>query len=445
MIRSLGARLFAAALLFLFLALLGTWLTLTHLFENHVARQAEAELQAIADTLIANLAIKGGKPVLTKEPADTRFTIPAGGRYWEIDGFDKIDIRSRSLWDTDIGDKGTMFAGSNLEILPGPSGGDLLVLTTSARFDDNGQELAVEVHAASDKSELDNALAGFRSELLGMLAITGVFLASASALQILVGLHPLKQLREAVSSLRRGETQLISMAGPSEVKPLISEINTLMTDGRSQVEKARARASDLAHGMKTPLTILAQIGETMANKGSSTLSRQIDEQVSTIRSRVDRQLALARTGTAASGAGLQVKEALQKLLKVASPLASHYGKEIVHEPSGMLAIRADMTDFLEATGNVVDNAIRHGHRKVRLVAGKHETAIRVTVEDDGPGIGDSDRERVFERGIRLDETESGSGLGLAISADILRAYNGTITLTKSELGGLAVHLDWPAL
>ena len=443
MMRSLGARLFAAALLFLFLALLVTWLTLTRLFENHIARQTEGELQAIADTLTANLSIKDGKPVLSKEPADPRFNIPAGGRYWEIDGANKVDIRSRSLWDSDIGDKGQMFAGSNLEILPGPSGDDLLVFTTTARFDDNGTEQSVEIHAASDKSELENALTGFRSELFSMLALTGAFLALASGLQIFVGLHPLRQLRRAVSSLRRGETDAIDIAGPAEVRPLITEINTLMQDGRAAVERARSRASDLAHGLKTPLTILGQLGETMAKEGRNGEAGQIAEQVSTIRARVDRQLALARSGSADRLGGLDAGIALTRLIKAATPIAERQGVALTLEISGDVIVRADMTDFVEATGNVLDNAIRHAQTRVTLHVSNAGRRVLVDVTDDGPGIGQEDRDRVLQRGIRLDEATDGSGLGLAISADILRAYGGSISLGDSAMGGLKVRMDWP--
>lgn len=443
MMRSLGARLFAAALLFVFLALLTTWLTLTRLFENHITRQTEAELQAIADTLIVNTVIVNGKPSLSREPADLRFTIPAGGRYWEIDGADGVDLRSRSLWDTDIGNHGEKFGGSKLEVLPGPSGDKLLVLTTVAKFDADGKEIATEVHAASDKGELDSALTGFRSELFGMLALTALFLSLASGLQIFVGLRPLAALRNAVSSLRRGETDVIDMAGPLEVKPLITEINTLMADGRAAVERARARASDLAHGLKTPLTILGQLGETLAKTGHVNEAGSIAEQVTTIRGRVDRQLALARSGGAEKNPQLDVGASLMRLAKAAAPIAEQAGITLNVDARENCTIRADLTDFMEATGNVVDNALRHATTCVTLSARPDGRHMRIEISDDGAGIGEADRERALQRGIRLDEHSEGSGLGLAISADILRAYGGSIDMGKSGLGGLSVQMYWP--
>jgi signal transduction histidine kinase len=277
-----------------------------------------------------------------------------------------------------------------------------------------------------------------------MLGLTGALLAMASGLQILVGLKPLGELRHAVSSLRRGEINVINLAGPEEVKPLITEINTLMHDGRQAVERARARASDLAHGLKTPLTILGQIGETIAKEGRKAEAQQIADQVSTIRARVDRQLALARTGSLDQRAGLDVELALGRLVKVAGPLAR--SAEIALEVAirGRHAVLADMTDFIEATGNIVDNAIRHASSQVVVTVTDLERSVRVDVSDDGPGIDEADRDRVMQRGIRLDEGGDGSGLGLAISADILRAYGGSISLAISDKGGLAVHMDWPA-
>jgi signal transduction histidine kinase len=276
-----------------------------------------------------------------------------------------------------------------------------------------------------------------------MLLLTGLFLLTAAALQIFVGLRPLFAVRKAVSALRQGQIKQINIKGPAEVRPLILEINSLMADNSAAVERARARASDLAHGMKTPLTILAQIGEALAGQKNKQHARQIGDQVSIIASRVDRQLALARTGTAASVTGIQMNEALQKLLKAATPLAHHAGKEISYEPHDAFFIRTDMTDFLEASGNVMDNAIRHSYKTIQMSAADLGKFVRVTIEDDGPGIAEADRTRVFERGIRLDESEGGSGLGFAISADILRAYDGTVSLARSKLGGLAVHMDWP--
>ncbi len=440
--RSLGARLFAAASISIAIALLFTWLALTRLFADYVADGYQHELQAVADTIVANLGVRDGALILNGEPTDARFEIAAGGRYWQVDGPSNFRKRSRSLWDVGINAVEPLKADSSLLLADGPSGDKVLVLRQEASLERNELEYKAVVQVAADFGEYSNALSAFRSRIFGMLLLTGLFLLGAAALQIFFGLRPLINVRKAVIALRQGHVQQIDIKGPEEVRPLITEINTLVKNNQLAVTRARDRASDLAHGLKTPLTILSQVSESLSKKGDNNSARMMDQQISTIRSRVDRQLALARTGNPGKSV-LDAADALNRLIKATKPLADASSINIeTHSPSGLL-IAADATDFLEATGNIVDNAVRHASARISLSAIKNNAAIRVTVSDDGPGIPEGERDAALERGRRLDESGDGTGLGLAISSEILRAYGGSISLGRSDMGGLSVHMDWP--
>jgi signal transduction histidine kinase len=440
--RSLGARLFAAAILFVTIALVITWLALTQLFSDFVAQEYERELQAVSDTLVANLNVKDRKLALRREPNDPRFEIAAGGRYWQVDGPSAFSKRSRSLWDTKIVTTGKAISLSPLMLADGPSGDQLLVLVQEVTLEKDGLDYRAAVFVAADYAEYAGALSDFQSQIFNMLLLTGLFLLAAAALQILVGLRPLFDVRKDVAALRHGHLSHIDRIAPQEVLPLISEINTLMANNRSALERARARASDLAHGLKTPLTVLGQISEALSNKGDKANARIMEEQVSTIRSRVDRQLALARTGNP-SNSSLDAAATLDRLIKATKPLLDANKIAIKSLlPSGF-SIAADATDFLEATGNVLDNAVRHARGHISISAKKLGAVICITISDDGPGIPEAKRNAALERGRRLDESGEGTGLGLAISSEILSAYGGSISLGVSDMGGLAVNMDWP--
>ena len=442
MIRSLGARLFAGAVLFLGVALFLTWLALSKLFQSYVNESYFRELLSVSDTIAAGISASADGLKLVREPADPRFSVPASGRYWQVEGLIEGLKRSRSLWDQELKHLEAFSANPALFYAHGPGGGDVVVLHNDVSFERGGKTFTATISVGADQAEYEAATAGFRDELVRMLGLTGVFLALASALQIFVGLQPLVRVRKAVSAVRHGASSSIEDHGPVEVRPLIAEINTLLSAERSAVERARARASDLAHGLKTPLTILAQIGETVEKSGNAEQAIRIRDQVDAIRSRTDRQLALARSGVRGA-MQLDAGALTAKLANVVAPVAGARGVRLENRIEAGTMIRADATDYAEALGNLVDNAIAHAKSKVVISAGAKGKFVRITVADDGAGIDAKDRETALARGQKLDESGNGSGLGLAITTDIVRAYGGSISLDTSAMDGLAVHLEWP--
>ncbi len=440
--RSLWFRLSAAAALFVSLALIFVWFSLSRLFENHVMAQYERELVSVIDTLAANLDSGGSGLKLASEPADPRFSIPAGGRYWQVWLKGAPLLRSRSLWDTEIKYSEQQEGYDHLTAIPGPSGAPILALSQKLSIEASNEALDVIVTAAADKADLDAALARFSQSLVTMLALTAILLLSALGLQVFFGLRPLEELRDAVARVRTGDASRIDDTGPSEVRPLVSEINTLLLGERAAVERAKARASDLAHGLKTPLTILGQIGETLTGEHQAEAAEQILDQVSTIRSRIDRQLALSRI-SATGKESVEAKGIVDKLLNAMRQMPSPQPITWQAAVPPRLAVAVDTSDFAEAVGNVLDNARLHAKSDIRVTGAEDGTILCLTVEDDGTGIEASDYGRVLARGQRLDESSEGTGLGLAITSDILRAYGGALSLDRAAIGGLKVTMQWP--
>jgi signal transduction histidine kinase len=441
--RSLGFRLFAGAAFFITLALLLTWYTLTHLFETHVAAQIERELVAVIDTMAAHIDRENGVLEINMEPSDPRFTIPAGGRYWQAWLEGTPLLRSRSLWDKEIKYSADPEAYGNLVTMSGPAGVDLLAYSQKLNIEGKGGAFDVILTAAADRSEFDQSVMGFDRSLLIMLALTAFALLSAAALQVRFGLRPLRDLSKAVANVRTGSADRIDDAGPTEVRPLVSEINTLLMSERAAVERARARASDLAHGLKTPLTVLSQISETLRGTRHKGLGVTIEEQVKMVRSRTDRQLALSRI--AASGkARVEVAPLVEKLVGVMRQMPSAAPLTWQIDIAKGTTAAVDPGDFAEAVGNIIDNARLHAASLVHISASVSARRLRFAVEDDGKGVIAANRVKILERGQRLDENSEGSGLGLAITSDIARAYGGTLSLDHAGIGGLKVLLEWPA-
>jgi signal transduction histidine kinase len=440
--RSLGYRLLAGAAIFISLALLLTWLVLTNLFETYVAKQFERELVAVIDTMAAHVDRKNGVLEIKMEPSDPRYTIPAGGRYWQAWLEGAPLLRSRSLWDTEIKYSADPEAYGNLITMEGPAASELLAFSQKLNIEGQDGPFDVVLTAAADRIEFDESVAGFNRSLVQMLALTALALLIAAALQVRFGLRPLRELSNAVANVRAGKSDRIDDVGPNEVRPLVSEINTLLMSERAAVERARARASDLAHGLKTPLTVLSQISESLRGTKHDELASSIEEQVRMVRSRTDRQLALSRI--AASGkARVDVKGMVDKLagamqrMPSAAPLSWQ-----IDIPSGMTAA-VDPGDFAEALGNIIDNARLHANSIVKVTGTPSGRRLKLTVEDNGKGVIAANRVKILERGQRLDENTEGSGLGLAITSDIARAYGGTISLDQATIGGLSVRTEWP--
>ena len=295
---------------------------------------------------------------------------------------------------------------------------------------------------AGDLSEVENDVAEFNSTLIWSFLVLGAGLIIAILIQVRVGLTPLRRVSMALARIRDGKASRLEGQFPAEIMPLANELNGLIDHNAEVVARARTHVSNLAHFLKTPLTVLSS--EAAAQPGP--LAEAVARQVEVMRKQVDHYLTRARAAGAMDvlGSRAQVRPVLENLARVLTRM--HAARKLtidVQCPSG-LAFRGDRQDLEEMAGNLIDNACKWAKSRVLVRAGRSGSTIELIVGDDGPGLSAEERTLVGERGERLDETVPGTGFGLAIVRDIAKLYGGAMELGESGLGGLEVSLTLPA-
>jgi signal transduction histidine kinase len=260
------------------------------------------------------------------------------------------------------------------------------------------------------------------------------------------GLNSFDVLRERLAYVKDGRARRLEGEYPAEVVPLINDLNTLLDDRESRVTRALTKAGDLAHGLKTPLAILNQHAEQARAAGEAELAQAITQQVERMRRQVDYHLAQARASAsgASSGARSHVMTSADALARTMTTLHAGRGLQITVEVSHEHFVRVQREDLEEMLGNLIDNACKWAKSAARIHARAEAGRVEIVVDDDGPGLEPSLREKVLRRGVRADEAAPGSGLGLAIVADLVELYSGSIELTASPQGGLRSILRLPA-
>ena len=301
---------------------------------------------------------------------------------------------------------------------------------------------------AGDLSAVDAESRAFNGTLIWSFVLLGLGLVVAILLQVRIGLLPLRRLKDALHRIRDGKAGMLEGNFPAEIAPLAAELNSLIEHSAEIVARARTHVSNLAHFLKTPLSVLASEAEAVdENSRPGPLADQVKRQVDVMRRQVDHYLARARAAGNVNVLGNRtlVAPVLEDLARVLTRI--HVGRDIVidaESPPG-LCFRGERQDLEEMAGNLMDNACKWARHRVKVRAFAEGARLVLAVEDDGPGLSPEERGRVGERGERLDETVPGSGLGLAIVRDISRLYGGFFVLEASELGGLKTRLTLPAI
>ena len=437
---SLRLRLVAGGLVAILIALTIAGAGLTLLFERHVARTIGDDLDVYLKQLVAGIdADAQGRLVVGRPPADPRFSDPLSGLYWQVSDDGGQVLRSRSLWDTalDLPRDEPSPGELHRHVIPGPANAQLLVSERRVLLTLGDRRAPVRVAVAADLARVSAAASHFARDLTLALGVLGLVLAAATSIQVGLGLRPLDALRRGVADVRSGQRKHLPVEVPTEVKPLVEEVNSLIDAQEGEIERSRRRAADLAHGLKTPLAALAADVALLRQRGEQEVAQAIEAVGETMSRHVDRELARARArGTARLRGGIStplrplVQSLILTLARTPAAQRLDFKTCITGEPN----VPLDRTDLAEVLGNLLENAARHAKSEVRIGADTANAAI--TVEDDGPGIAPAERSRVLERGVRLDERGEGAGLGLGIVQDVLSAYGWQLILAESELGGL---------
>lgn len=443
--RSLRVRLLLGAAGAIFLALAAAWVAMTLLFERHIERRVEADLLREGLVLAANVASgPDGTLTLSEQPGDSRFAEPASGLYWQI-ATPAAKLRSRSLWDQDLPVSHTACGRSwRTRFVKGPFEQQLLLVERIVRPEPGGTGVLIQL--GHEHESLTVSRHEFGEELALFLAILWLILSAAAWVQVNLGLRPLRRVRDEVQRLKHNPQERLNAIHALEIEPLTRAINELADAREQDLGRARRRATDLAHGLKTPLAALSAQSRRAREAGAVEAANGLDRAIAAATTAIEGELARSR---AAAIRAAPVRSSTLALPVIESLVAvverTEFGARLVFDVDvpGELRIVIAEEDLMELMGALLENAARFARRQVR-VSGYASDGPRLVVEDDGPGIGSERIAEAIMRGGRLDEAEAGHGLGLAIAHDLAEATRARIELLRSELGGLKVTLAWPA-
>ncbi len=280
----------------------------------------------------------------------------------------------------------------------------------------------------------------------GVLALVGAVLVTAGVSVIRRGLSPIGLLRDRLAAVRDGRTARLDGDYPTEVEPLVADLNALLEERERRTARAAARAGDLAHGLKTPLAVLAQDVRRAEDSGLADLAGSIRQQVDRMRRQIDSHLAQARATAAGAAPGTQtdVGDVARGLVRVMERLYAGRSLTIAADVPDGQVVRVPVEDLEEMLGNLLDNACKWARTRAAVSTAAAGGQLIVLVDDDGSGIEAGMRERVLQRGVRADEAAAGTGLGLAIVRDLAEAYGGSVTLDAAPAGGTRARLVLPA-
>jgi signal transduction histidine kinase len=451
---SLALRLFLSATAWTVVILVVTGFVLSGLYRDTVERAFDRRLNVYLKTLIADIASpdipieKTGQ--MLGEPL---FELPLSGWYWQVTRLDRAKpevISSRSLWDRGLPHLDDQHVAPDLDgirksYVQGPEEQRLRLVERDV---DLGQDGRFLVAVGGDAAELDDEILAFN----GAIAMTFVMLAAVLLLttlfQVRFGLAPLKRISRGLAAIRSGKAEKLEGSFPVEIEPLARETNALIDANREIVERARTHVGNLAHALKTPLSVIMN---EAAARSDDPLAGKVKEQAGIMREQVTRHLERARFAARVAVVGTltvvaPVVQALARTLE-----KTHHDKRLaidVDVPEEA-RFRGERQDLEEMVGNLVDNACKWASARVAIEVLREQPApgrnvVRVVVDDDGPGLTPSERDQVAKRGRRLDETKPGSGLGLSIVVELAGLYGGALHLGTAPIGGLRAELTLPA-
>lgn len=447
---SLTRRLLLGALVWVLCSIAAAGFLLNQLFKQHVEEQLHKELNLHMQQLItqADFDLENQQLQLAHALSDPRFEQPLGGLYWQVtptSGDTSLTQYSRSLWDESLHPPQT--AGSYWDSYMDPELGEIYVLGKTVTFaEEEVEHPTYQFWIAAQENLIAEPLQRFGWMLTLTLVLLGAVLVLGVWWQLRLGLRPLRQLRSRLVEVHEGKSAIIEGQYPQEIQPLVSEFNRVLHSNAQVVERARTQAGNLAHAVKTPLAVLANA----AKKENSALAALVTEQVNATQQQVDYQLSRARVAAAVKTVGVRtaVVPAVQSLSKLLQRAYEHKSVQVqisAHSPE--LYFKGEAQDLHEILGNVLDNAFKWCEAAISVNVQRQTKAdsssLRISIEDDGPGLKAEQYISVFQRGVRADELQVGSGLGLAIVADLVQLYGGEVHATRAQLGGMRVVIVLP--
>jgi signal transduction histidine kinase len=452
---SLALRLFLSATAWTVVILIITGIVLSSFYRQAVERTFDRRLSVYLRTLVADIAApEDANDKAAPSLQEPLFELPLSGWYWQVTRLDgnKPDVRSsRSLWDAGLpklmdGGGAASSTDTRQGYVQGPEEQKLRLIERTVDLGDEGRYLVV---VGGDAGEIDEEMRSFDEALLFTFTALAAVLLLITMFQVRFGLAPLKRISDGIVAIRSGLAERLEGTFPVEIAPLARETNALLEANREIVERARTHVGNLAHALKTPLSVM--VNEASA-RGDDPLAAKVREQADIMRDQVERHLERARLA-----ARLTVVASITEVAPVVTALARTMEK--IHHDRGIAVevtapeharFRGERQDLEEMVGNLVDNACKWSQSRIAIevVCNPSDSAVgrrlRIVVDDDGRGLSPAEREQVARRGRRLDETKPGSGLGLSIVVELARLYGGDLVLDTSPIGGLRAELVLPA-
>ncbi|MAC89235.1 MULTISPECIES: sensor histidine kinase [Maricaulis] len=453
---SLAFRLFAGAAAWALALLLLGAIALTTLYQRSVLRTMDDRLSSVVEALVAAAETDpGGGIVLARRPSDPAYDRVFSGRYWQIfdapvmeGGGHQALVVSRSLWDETLTPPDALMASllaSPGQVMSfdtkGPSGEPLRLTGQAVQLPARAD--MVIMMAAEDREIADRDVRNFAITSGIMFLGFATAIAAGVFFQVRIGLAPVLRMRTSVAEVREGNQERVDGEFPVELQPLADELNAMLDHSRELVERSRTHVGNLAHALKTPIAVLTN--EARTSQGA--LADMVERQTGVMTEQVEHHLRRARAAAHAKAVGARtpVASTVGDLARTLEKINAARGIRITVEAEEGLNFKGERQDLEEMIGNLMDNACKWSGGEVHVVA--RRTAARelaVIIEDDGPGLDPQQCEAALQRGVRLDEQAPGSGLGLAIVSDLAKAYGGELSLSRSELGGLAARIGLPA-
>jgi signal transduction histidine kinase len=450
---SLAGRLIGVAAIWSALVLIVTGFGLSALFRSSTEAAFDRELSISLDALASTIDVDaGGDLIVPREPPDPRFTRPLSGRYWrvvDVAGSNQLvgrGVRSRSLWDEPFAPPIDLIGRA--VATPGETHADNMVRGNEelrlvgriVKLPSRAQSTFLIV--AADRSETVEAARRFDLALgAGLLALAlGLF--TAIYLQVRLGLEPLRQMSRELGEIRNGLRDRLEGDAPRELAPLADELNALITHNQQVVERARTHVGNLAHALKTPISVLLNESRSRTGAYAGLIIRQTETMARQVEHYLKRASAAARAESL--GARTPVASVVDDVARTLARLFKAEGVKVIATADPSLIFRGEKEDLEDLVGNLAENACKYGGGLVEIdTAIVDKMLFEITFDDDGEGLSDEEAVSALKRGARLDETLAGSGLGLSICDELARAYGGSLHLERSALGGLRARLRLP--
>lgn len=448
--RSIATRLVVSSLFWSSIVLVLAGLILSALYRQTTQRAFDDLLLVYANDLAAELVSSDAEKREIGALGDPRFEIPLSGWYWQVGRIEASarELRSsRSLVGNSLPSLAPAvtdrpFGETRKESKEGPEGRVLRLVERDIDLGEDGRYL---VRVAGPTDEISATVARFVTALVMTFALLGFGLGLSTLMQVRFGLRPLSQLRRSISSVRRGEADRIQGSYPRDVAPLAEELNLLIDTNREILERARTQVGNLAHALKTPLSVIVN----EADESSAEAPERIREQAMLMRDQVDYYLKRARTAALAGTLGIstEAKPVIEGLVRTFGKIYRDRGVTLTLSCPDGIRFGGERQDLEEMVGNLTDNACKWADSDVfvhvMVVPERDRNVLQIVVEDDGPGMPEAARSKALQRGGRLDETKPGSGLGLSIVVDLAALYGGGLDLDGSARGGVCATLRLP--